>query len=92
MGFRKDFLWGGVTAANQCEGGFKGGGRGPANVDICPREEDRRSVISGKSGNLQCDDCHEYPSHDAIDLYHHYRKDVRLFGEMCFRIYRMSIA
>ena len=21
MGFRKDFLWGGATAANQCEGG-----------------------------------------------------------------------
>ena len=28
MGFRKDFLWGGATAANQCEGGYKEGGRG----------------------------------------------------------------
>ncbi|HEN8310081.1 TPA: family 1 glycosylhydrolase, partial [Enterococcus faecium] len=26
MGFRKDFLWGGATAANQCEGGYDEGG------------------------------------------------------------------
>lgn len=27
MGFRKDFLWGGATAANQYEGGYNKGGR-----------------------------------------------------------------
>ena len=27
MGFRKDFLWGGATAANQCEGGANEGNR-----------------------------------------------------------------
>lgn len=36
MGFRKDFMWGGATAANQCEGGIFEGGRGLANVDVCP--------------------------------------------------------
>ena len=30
--FPKDFLWGGATAANQCEGAYNEGGRGPANV------------------------------------------------------------
>ena len=25
MGFRKDFLWGGATAANQCEGAYNVG-------------------------------------------------------------------
>ena len=25
--FPKDFLWGGATAANQCEGAYKEGGR-----------------------------------------------------------------
>ena len=35
-GLRKDFLWGGATAANQCEGAYNEGGRGLANVDICP--------------------------------------------------------
>ena len=27
MGLRKDFLWGGATAANQYEGGYNKGGR-----------------------------------------------------------------
>ena len=35
MGFKKDFLWGGATAANQLEGGAHEGNRGPANVDLC---------------------------------------------------------
>ena len=36
MSFPKNFLWGGATAANQCEGGFDKYGRGLANVDVCP--------------------------------------------------------
>ncbi len=28
MAFRKDFLWGGATAANQCEGGWNVEGKG----------------------------------------------------------------
>ena len=34
--FPQGFLWGGATAANQCEGGYDEGGRGLANVDVCP--------------------------------------------------------
>lgn len=34
MAFRKDFLWGGATAANQCEGAYDVDGRGLANVDV----------------------------------------------------------
>lgn len=34
MGFPKDFLWGGATAANQHEGGWDAGGRGPSNSDV----------------------------------------------------------
>ncbi|MGX7274418.1 family 1 glycosylhydrolase, partial [Enterococcus haemoperoxidus] len=41
MAFRKDFLWGGATAANQCEGGYNEGGRGLANVDLAPVGPDR---------------------------------------------------
>ena len=33
MGFRKDFLWGGATAANQYEGGYLSGGKGLAVAD-----------------------------------------------------------
>ena len=34
MGFPKGFLWGGATAANQYEGGWNEGGRGPALTDV----------------------------------------------------------
>lgn len=34
MGFSKDFLWGGATAANQYEGGYNLGGRGLATSDV----------------------------------------------------------
>ena len=30
MGFPEDFLWGGATAANQCEGGWNVEGKGMA--------------------------------------------------------------
>ena len=30
MGFKEGFFWGGATAANQYEGGWNEGGRGPA--------------------------------------------------------------
>ena len=33
MAFRKDFLWGGATAANQFEGGWNEGGKGPGVPD-----------------------------------------------------------
>ena len=33
MSFPKEFLWGGATAANQCEGAYQEDGRGLANVD-----------------------------------------------------------
>lgn len=42
MSLPENFLWGGATAANQCEGAYNIGGRGLANVDICP--SGKRSV------------------------------------------------
>lgn len=92
MGFQKDFLWGGATAANQCEGGILEGGRGLANVDVCPYGADRKAVITGHKKMFQMDEEHTYPAAEAVDFYHHFREDIRLFGEMGFRVYRMSIA
>jgi len=86
------FLWGGATAANQCEGAWQEGGRGLANVDLLPYGEDRWAVMAGKMKMLECDDKHKYPSHEAIDFYHHYKEDIALFAEMGFKVYRMSIA
>lgn len=92
MGFPKDFLWGGATAANQLEGGIFEGGRGLANVDVCPAGKDRASVISGHRKMLELEEGYQYPAAEAVDFYHHFREDIRLFGEMGFKVYRMSIA
>ena len=92
MGFPKDFLWGGATAANQCEGGIFEGGRGLANVDVCPAGPDRSAVLAGHREMLAMDGSHRYPAAEAVDMYHHFREDIRLFGEMGFKTYRLSIS
>ena len=92
MTFRKDFLWGGATAANQCEGAYDVDGRGLANVDLCPAGEDRLSVITGGQKMLDFDDDHFYPAKHSIDMYHRYKEDIKLFAEMGFGVYRFSIA
>ena len=46
--FPENFLWGGALAANQCEGGYKEGGKGLTTVDLCPVGENRRKVMEGK--------------------------------------------
>lgn len=92
MPFREDFLWGGATAANQCEGGFDKGGRGLANVDVAPYGKDRLAVITGKMKMFDFDKEHFYPSKDAIEMYSYYKEDIKLFAEMGFKVYRMSIA
>lgn len=91
-GFPKDFMWGGASAANQCEGGILEGGRGLANVDVCPSGADRGAVIAGRRKMLQMDGQHHYPAEEAVDFYHRFREDICLLGEMGFRVYRMSIA
>ncbi len=45
--FSDNFLWGGATAANQCEGGYDKGNRGLANVDVIPYGPDRFPVMMG---------------------------------------------
>ena len=92
MGFRSDFLWGGATAANQCEGGYDQDGRGLANVDLIPSGEDRRAIITGKKKMFAFDDEHFYPAKTGIDMFNHYKEDIALFGEMGFKTYRLSIA
>ena len=39
-GFPKGFLWGGATAANQCEGGWDEGERRMSHTDLLPMGAD----------------------------------------------------
>lgn len=91
MKFNDNFLWGGATAANQCEGGYNEDGRGLANVDVCPTGSDRSAVITGNLKMYEFDDEHFYPAKVAIDMYNNFEEDIRLFAEMGFKVYRMSI-
>lgn len=87
MPFRSDFLWGGATAANQCEGAWDVDGKGISCSDICTggsHKQAKRITPVLEEGTL-------YPSHEAIDFYHHYKEDIALFAEMGFKVYRFSI-
>lgn len=86
--FKKDFLWGGATAANQFEGAWDVDGKGIAVPDLCTNgthTTPKRVTRTIEEGTL-------YPSHEAIDFYHHYKEDIALFAEMGFKTFRLSIA
>ena len=85
---KENFLWGGATAANQYEGGYLEGGKGLSIADV---------ERGAKLGVMrQIDDYIDlsayYPSHEATDFYHHYKEDIKLFAQMGFKCFRMSIA
>ncbi|MBP3870530.1 MAG: family 1 glycosylhydrolase [Faecalicoccus sp.] len=84
----KDFLWGGATAANQYEGGYKEGGRGLSinDVEMGASHGKKREIHDSIQPGVY------YPSHNATDFYHHYKEDIALMAEMGFKVYRMSIA
>ncbi|GAA0339718.1 6-phospho-beta-glucosidase [Oceanobacillus oncorhynchi subsp. oncorhynchi] len=92
MGLDKNFLWGGATAANQVEGGVLEGGRKLANIDMLPYGEDRKKVSAGEMEMLEWEEGYYYPAAEAIDMYHHYMEDIKLFAEMGFKVYRMSLS
>ena len=90
--FPEGFLWGGATAANQCEGAYNLDGRGLANVDVVPIGPDREAIITGQKKMFSFEEGYFYPAKEAIDMYHHYKEDIALFAEMGFKTYRLSIA
>ena len=88
MPFCKDFLWGGATAANQIEGGWQEGGKGPSEADMLSAgtHTSPRQITPDTEPGLT------YPNRTASDFYHHYKEDIALMCEMGFKAYRMSIA
>lgn len=86
--FRDDFMWGGATAANQFEGAWKEGGKGPSTSDMCTNGSMERPKRITREWELDA----FYPSREAADFYHHYKEDIALMAEMGFKTYRLSIA
>ena len=76
--FPKNFLWGGATAANQCEGAYLEDGKGLDIQDVTPK-----GIVGPRT---------EVPTEDnmklvAIDFYHRYKEDIKLFAEMGLRFF-----
>ena len=82
--FPDDFLWGGAVAANQVEGAYREDGKGLSTSDVQPQGVFGPVVerVEGDSGIKDV----------AIDFYHRYPEDIKLFAEMGFRCLRVSIA
>ncbi|POX67803.1 beta-glucosidase [Microbacterium sp. Ru50] len=101
MALSDSFLWGGALAANQAEGAWREGGRGPAVSDIAkyrpnvdPREYaiHHAHTVESITAAMADDDETYYPKRRGIDFYHRYPEDLALFAEMGFTVLRVSIA
>ncbi|MCR5777758.1 MAG: family 1 glycosylhydrolase [Lachnospiraceae bacterium] len=99
--FPEGFLWGGATAANQFEGGWKEGGKGisvsdcaRSHLDIDVKDYARQNKVTTADveAALATDDEVYYPKRHGCDFYHHYKEDIAMFAEMGFKVFRMSIA
>ena len=86
--FPNDFLWGGAVAAHQLEGGWGANGKGVSVVDVLTAGAHgvQRRITDGVI------DGENYPNQVAVDFYHRYKEDIKLFAEMGFKCFRTSIA
>jgi 6-phospho-beta-glucosidase len=98
--FPKEFLWGGATAANQCEGAWNIDGKGMSVADcsvykpnVDPKDYKGQHSISSEEicRAMASNDMAEYPKRHGIDFYHRYKEDLDLFAEMGFKVLRVSI-
>ncbi|KRM05300.1 6-phospho-beta-glucosidase [Liquorilactobacillus ghanensis DSM 18630] len=97
-GFPRGFLWGGATAANQVEGAWNIAGKGISTAEVVKRSTNRKDFtmnqITKQSLTAAINDSSTttYPKRRGVDFYHHYKEDIKLFAEMGFKAYRLSIA
>lgn len=78
MSFPKDFLWGGATAAYQCEGAWNEEGKGIGEWDVFSHESPLN--IHHITGDVSC------------DFYHRYKEDIDMMAEGNQNTYRFSIS
>ena len=85
---KEPFLWGSATAAYQCEGAWNEDGKGFAITDLLTAGTRRnpRKLTTKEESRVY------YPAKIGIDHYHRYKEDIKLFAEMGFKVFRLSIA
>jgi 6-phospho-beta-glucosidase len=86
-GFPEGFYWGGATAANQIEGAWREDGKGISTLDMYTGG----SIHQKRRITLELDPNERYPTHEAIDFYHHYKEDIKLLAELGLKMFRLSI-
>ena len=98
--FPEGFLWGGATAANQCEGAWNEDGKGMSVADcstykpnVDPKDYVAQHGITSKQVEeaMNSDSTELYGKRHGIDFYHRYEGDLELFQEMGFKTLRVSI-
>ncbi|WP_424960703.1 glycoside hydrolase family 1 protein [Paenilisteria rocourtiae] len=98
-GFPDRLLWGGAVAANQCEGGFREGGKGLSvadvhrynpDMDITKVSHESEMTLEQVQKSMLDEDGY-YPKRYGIDFFHTYKADLALLAEMGFQNFRTSI-
>ncbi|MFB5676354.1 glycoside hydrolase family 1 protein [Paenibacillus terreus] len=98
--FPENFLWGGAIAANQAEGAFDADGKGLSTADMVPyhKKKDYANLsalmhVSSESiaEAMKVKTADGYPKRYGIDFYHRYKEDIALFGELGFKVFRLSM-
>ncbi|MGR3742339.1 glycoside hydrolase family 1 protein [Companilactobacillus sp. DQM5] len=91
--FKKNFLWGGATAANQLEGAYNKDGKGLSIADVLPGGPKRFEIVNQPDFKFEIDEgTYKYPNHLAINHYERFKEDIEMFAEMGFKVYRFSVA
>lgn len=78
-GFPKNFKWGSSTNAQQFEGGFNEGGKGPSISDTRVESE---SLKDASFNDFKM----------ASDHFHRFKEDIRYYNELGLKIYRFTMS
>jgi len=95
--FPQDFLWGFAIAANQAEGAWLAGGKGPCQADVMrwdPEIDPHEIALITTRAQLAdalADEAGVYPKRDGIDFYNTYAEDIDLLAGMGANAFRTSI-
>ncbi|MER0123232.1 glycoside hydrolase family 1 protein [Streptococcus sp. ZJ100] len=88
---RENFLWGVALSASQAEGGAFLDGKGLVMDDVVSNVHNERYQATSNLDIALGKTYDYYPSHNAIDFYHRYPEDIRLFAELGVKALRTSI-
>ncbi len=80
-------LWGAAMSAGQAEGAYLTDGKGLSVFDTLDQSRDRavKRFPCPQEGVF-------YPSHEAVDFYHHMEEDIRLMKECGLQCFRTSFS